>query len=193
MNQLTSSVTHMVIDKKVPDHFSILKQLKLDPSKVKLQWIVDSMLSGRPLPEADFAYVESNPGPSPRSKIAALRTKRRGSQPEEASEQEQLTMFENDLMSQYNKKTDEGDNTMKAAGEDPDGTIQFKAQPAAPHAGNNSSSQAAETTTSQSMTQVDRFLSGKNLALVGFDEDREGSLSDWVTEAGGELVFRDFA
>ena len=40
--------------------------------------------------------------------------------------------------------------------------------------------------------QVDRFMTGKTFALVGFDEDAESELSDWISEANGELVFRDF-
>ena len=45
---------------------------------------------------------------------------------------------------------------------------------------------------SQEESQVDRFLIGKKLALVGFTEEVEQELSDWVGEAGGEIAYMDF-
>jgi hypothetical protein len=40
--------------------------------------------------------------------------------------------------------------------------------------------------------QVPAFLTGKKMAMVGLDEALEAELTDWIGEAGGELVFRDF-
>ena len=45
---------------------------------------------------------------------------------------------------------------------------------------------------SQEESQVERFLIGKKLALVGFTETVEQELSDWVGEAGGEIAYMDF-
>lgn len=56
LSQLTPSVTHMVIKSPVDEHFQLLTQLQLAPYKVTLQWIVESMLMGRPVPEEDFVF-----------------------------------------------------------------------------------------------------------------------------------------
>ena len=37
------------------------------------------------------------------------------------------------------------------------------------------------------------FLVGLKLELAGFDEEMQQNLTDWVTEAGGELVYGDFS
>lgn len=191
MNQITSSVTHVVIDQKVPEHFSLMRQLNLSPAKVRLQWIVESMQSGRPLPEEEFAFKEATASAAGKS---TRRSSKRSEDPPEASEQEQLTMFENDLLSQYDKKGPESEEKKKSEdggdAEDADDTVQFKQAPI--DGGGEDSRLTVASVTSQSMTQVERFLSGKNLALIGFDDEREGNLSDWVGEAGGELVFRNF-
>jgi len=47
-------------------------------------------------------------------------------------------------------------------------------------------------TDSASMSQVQPFLAGLTLQLVGFNEETQQDLTDWVTEAGGELVYADF-
>jgi len=53
--------------------------------------------------------------------------------------------------------------------------------------------QTSETfTDSASMSQVRPFLAGLTLQLVGFNEETQQDLTDWVTEAGGELVYADF-
>merc|ERR1719186_2088825 len=43
------------------------------------------------------------------------------------------------------------------------------------------------------MSQVQQFLTGLTLELVGFNEETQSYLTDWVTEAGGELVYTDFS
>lgn len=40
-------------------------------------------------------------------------------------------------------------------------------------------------------SQVPPFLNGKKLALYGFDSEVEDDISDWVVEAGGEIVRLD--
>jgi hypothetical protein len=54
MNQLTASVTHFVASRNNPDHLRVMSTLDLKPYKVSLQWIVESMLMGQPVPESDF-------------------------------------------------------------------------------------------------------------------------------------------
>ena len=54
MNQLTASVSHFVGSRKVSEDYRILQSLGLSPYKVSLQWIVESMLMGQPVPESDF-------------------------------------------------------------------------------------------------------------------------------------------
>ena len=50
-NVLTPSVTHMVIRNYVPRHFQLLKDMQISPYKIIPQWLVESMLMGRPIPE----------------------------------------------------------------------------------------------------------------------------------------------
>ena len=50
-NALTPSVTHMVIRNYVPRHFQLLKDMQISPYKIIPQWLVESMLMGRPIPE----------------------------------------------------------------------------------------------------------------------------------------------
>ena len=44
----------------------------------------------------------------------------------------------------------------------------------------------------ESCTQVERFFTGKKFAVVGFEEEAEAELGEWLEEAGAELVFKDF-
>ena len=50
-NALTPSVTHMVIRNYVPRHFQLLKDMQISPYKIIPQWLVESMIMGRPIPE----------------------------------------------------------------------------------------------------------------------------------------------
>ena len=40
---------------------------------------------------------------------------------------------------------------------------------------------------------MERFFTGKKFAVVGFEEEAEAELGEWLEEAGAELVFKDFA
>ena len=55
-NVLTPSVTHMVIRNYVPRHFQLLKDMQISPYKIIPQWLVESMLMGRPIPEEVHKY-----------------------------------------------------------------------------------------------------------------------------------------
>ena len=79
--------------------------------KVGLQWVVESMLMGRPVPESDFPFVPlpARPSPAPR-KAAALRNKEKASAPatsKSITEAEELTMLENDILAQYKSGSNE--------------------------------------------------------------------------------------
>ena len=54
MNQLTASVTHFVGVRNNQDHLRVMNNLGLSPYKVSLQWMVESMFMGQPVPESDF-------------------------------------------------------------------------------------------------------------------------------------------
>ena len=54
MNQLTASVTHFVAVRNNQDHIRVMTTLGLSPYKVSLQWMVESMFMGQPVPESDF-------------------------------------------------------------------------------------------------------------------------------------------
>merc|ERR1712029_469819 len=71
--------------KPVDDHFKLMQELQLKPYKVTVQWIVESMLMGRPVPEEDFAFVYQMP-------IIP-----------KVSAEEVETQFEDDLMAQYKR------------------------------------------------------------------------------------------
>ena len=83
MSQLTPSVTHMVIKQAVHDHYKLLQELQLTPYKVTIQWLIESMLRGRPVPEEDFAF-QYNFAHVPKTTL------------EEAE-----TQFEDELLAQY--------------------------------------------------------------------------------------------
>lgn len=42
-------------------------------------------------------------------------------------------------------------------------------------------------------SQVPLFLEGKKICLCGFDTETEDDISDWVVEAGGEIVPSSFS
>ena len=86
LSQLTPSVTHMVIKNPVDEHFNLLSELKLSPYKVTIQWIVESMLMGRPVPEEDFVFHYQPPAVP------------------KVSNEEVETQFEDDLLAQYKSK-----------------------------------------------------------------------------------------
>ena len=55
MNQLTSSVTHVIINHTLPlEHIKTIGRLKLNPYCVSVQWLVESMQMGMAVPESDF-------------------------------------------------------------------------------------------------------------------------------------------
>ena len=57
MNQLTSSVTHVIVNTTLlPEHIKLVNMLKLTPHFVSLQWLVESMHLTMAVPESDF-YV----------------------------------------------------------------------------------------------------------------------------------------
>merc|ERR1719186_53712 len=43
------------------------------------------------------------------------------------------------------------------------------------------------------MSQFQQFLTGLTLELVGFNEETQSYLTDWVTDSGGELIYSDFS
>ena len=47
-------MTHFVGSRAVAENLKTLESLNLTPYKVSLQWIVESMLMGQPVPESDF-------------------------------------------------------------------------------------------------------------------------------------------
>ena len=144
LNQIATSVTHIVMAKEVAGHTALIEKLKISPYKVRhqacshiirsslipaillqekvncllfisvkvgLQWVVESMLMGRPVPESDFPFVPlpARPSPAPR-KTAALRNKEKASAPaasKSITEAEELTMLENDILAQYKSGSNE--------------------------------------------------------------------------------------
>ena len=88
LSQLTPSVTHMVIRNAVPDHFQIVHDMKLTPYKVNFEWILQSMLMGRPVPEEDFHF---------------------SFQLEQKPNTEQVeTQYEDDILAQYTDENNAG-------------------------------------------------------------------------------------
>ena len=51
----------------------------------------------------------------------------------------------------------------------------------------------AFSTNQDTCTQVSPFLVGKKLFLSGFESEIESDLMDWIHEAGGEIVDKNFA
>ena len=139
------------------------------------------------MPESDFPFVPlsiSRPSPAPR-KMTALKSKKAESSTATSksvtTEAEELTMMEDDIMAQY--KAGGGDNEATITEEVPAST--GKPNPVTTE---NTTMQENE----ESCTQVERFFTGKKFAVVGFEEEAEAELGEWLEEAGAELVFKDF-
>jgi len=47
-------------------------------------------------------------------------------------------------------------------------------------------------TATEDMSQVSQFLAGMKLNVIGFKEEELQDYTDWITEAGGEVVYTDF-
>jgi len=60
LTQLVESVTHCVhsvgTSTVVPDTSKMLEQLDLSPHMVSIQWVVESMVLGKPVPEAEYPF-----------------------------------------------------------------------------------------------------------------------------------------
>ena len=56
----------------------------------------------------------------------------------------------------------------------------------------NGSGVNTNMTATEDLSQVAPFLAGKKLNLAGFDEETQQDYTDWITEAGGEVVNSDF-
>ncbi len=145
LSQLAPSVTHLVCKSAHPGHFRLIEELKLSPYKVTLQWIVESMLMGRPVPEEDFAFIYQPP---------------EADKPNQKTQEEAETQFEDDLLAQY--KTE------------------------APPLANKD--ETAQQPVEEDETEVEKFLMGKKLYLSGVESEQESDLVDWINEAGGEVV-----
>ena len=44
----------------------------------------------------------------------------------------------------------------------------------------------------EDVSQIFPFLAGKKLNVAGFEEETAQDLTDWITEAAGEVVYSDF-
>eukprot|EP00092_Neocalanus_flemingeri_P010154 GFUD01010944.1.p1 GENE.GFUD01010944.1~~GFUD01010944.1.p1 ORF type:complete len:1552 (+),score=561.52 GFUD01010944.1:76-4731(+) len=164
LTQLVESVTHcvhsVVTSNVASDTNRLLEQLDLSPHMVSIQWVVESMRLGKPVPEAEYPFpppVESGPFLPPPSLLQP------GPLPD--TDNTDNTQFEANLLAQYGA--------------------------AAPPLADQTTDQTTLTDTA-SMSQVQPFLAGLKLELIGFNEDMQQDLTDWVTEAGGELVYTDY-
>jgi len=164
LTQLVESVTHVVHAVSTlpsPDTSRLMTELDLSPHNVAIEWLVESMKRGKPVPESDYPF------PPPADNAVNFLP------PPAAVEQQAETQFEAALLAQYGSK-------------------------GAGNAGNATQGQENGDATSctvdgtNTMSQVQQFLTGSTLELVGFNEDTQSYLTDWVTEAGGELVYTDF-
>ena len=65
--------------KEVAGHAALIEKLRISPYRVGLQWVAESMLMGRPVPESDFPFVplSSRPSPAPR-KMTGIKNKKAG-------------------------------------------------------------------------------------------------------------------
>ncbi len=170
LGQLAPSVTHMVIQDYVGDHFNLLTRHNLKPYRVTMQWLAESMLMGRPVPEEDFAYQESPSNAMPPPPLAAAAVDKQSVEDEE-------TQFEDELMAQYRGKGPQQH-------EEPEPEPEVADADAPPKDVNGEEEE--ETSAGE------RFLTGKKLYFNGLENEVEAELTDWVTEAGGELVNMDY-
>ncbi len=165
MNQITSSLTHVIMNAVIQEHVELLQKVNATPHKVSLFWVVESMQLHKPAPEEDFLYVEPLKASLKKRKLPAVEVTTLSEQNDDRDPQKEEEQYENDLLLQYKQVDNREEESKKEA---PD------------------ASQEA------SCSQVSRFLMNKKLALIGFNEETEIDLCEWVTEAGGEFVYKDF-
>lgn len=161
LTQLVESVTHCVhsvqTNTVIPDTNRLLEQLDLSPHMVSIQWVVESLRLGKPVPESEYPFpppveVEQPFLPPPSLILPA------------PLPIQDTTQFEANLLAQYGGAAPPQDTT---------------------------TNQTTLTDTA-SLSQVQPFLAGLKLELVGFNEETQQDLTDWITEAGGELVYTDY-
>ena len=197
LNQLTKTVTHVIVASRglLPEHAKVIGDLDLSPHLVSLQWLLESLQLGRSVPEGDFPAIQGQRNEAVDVSIlkAMGPTPKAVSMPKKAAVAEEEPDFEDDLMDAYRNAG--ATEAFAKPDDNEDETIQFKV----PNATINLTSRKASTSTQEKNdyettqeSQLDRFLAGKKLALCEFSTQSEQDLSDWVTEAGGEIVFSDF-
>ena len=172
---------------------------------VSLQWVVESLLLGRPAPEADFPFQDN----SSKDMLKAAMGSDGAFGAAAADDDEE---YEEDLMEAYKNATATapmllGEPLDEKDDDDKDETVQFKVPNAINLASRKSGNDVTVTKsndatvtqddtagfeTTEQESQADRFLIGKRLYLSGFPTKTEQELSDWVNEAGGDIVYSDF-
>ncbi len=193
MNQITPSLTHMIVGGQEretrEEHLEMLGKLGSTPYRVTLQWVVESMQLGRPAAEEDCLFVPDSVSKRASKTLSTSATLMEQDQVKLPSEVEQQENYENDLLLQYKKSRNSSSSDTCNA----DDTVQFK-KLSVGNPGERSRGDNPEWTVNQDggESQVSRFLTDRKLALVGFQEEAESELGEWVSEAGGEFVFRDF-
>ena len=224
MNQLTQSVTHVIVSNTLPlEHAKIAQKLKLNPHFVSVQWLIESMQMGMAVPESDFPMQKATDPPLRGENLSIDKCKTNCTNEVTVTDDQ----MEDDIMAQYGNATATAmllppNENVKEQFEEkgsPDPTISFKVPPNIRHVENNiglpnkenpdgtycetknsancemtsNNCEADEhTQMTEADTQVERFLLDKKLAILGFEEEPESEISEWIQEAGGEIIFNDF-
>ena len=247
MNQLTKSVTHVIVNGiMLQDHIKLVRTLDLNPHYVGVQWLIESMHMGMAVPESDFTVAISsaqhknlsllpksnltNPSGPPRKSAKQndeIHVDNHDKNPEAlyANAEDQI---EDDIMAQYRAPTANPTITLKAdkiendEGDDDannDTTTSFKlpkhtrtdafsganmssdeniSECSNKENGSHCTIQNGESDLDECHPRKDhhtlgkKFLTHKKILVSGFDQESCIELSQWISEAGGQIVQHEF-
>ena len=247
MNQLTKSVTHVIVNGiMLQDHIKLVRTLDLNPHYVGVQWLIESMHMGMAVPESDFTVAISstqnkNLSLPPKSSLKnssgpprkyakqndEMHVENHDRNPE-ASNANAEDQIEDDIMAQYRNSTDNPtiplneDKIEDDEGDDDannDTTISFKvpkhtrkdpfsgatmssdeniSESSNKENGSHCTIQNGESDLDEYHPRKDhhtlgkKFLTHKNILVSGFDQESCMELSQWISEAGGQIVPHEF-
>ncbi|XP_027237421.2 DNA topoisomerase 2-binding protein 1 isoform X2 [Penaeus vannamei] len=168
-NQLTDSVSHVVIGKIVDEHLTTIQSWPSKPHLVYGDWITESIKQKRPADEAQFAHLSDGSGCSSNSPKPPRRPPRVPvpSQQQENNE----TYVDEAIINQYLKPGAKLDDTRNVSLNE---TANMSALP------------DSQTTFVQGM------FSGKIFTVSGYNEEVLEDLITTIQDHGGEVVSQDY-
>ena len=179
-NQLTETVTHIVIGKVVTEHLNTIQSWVSKPHVVTGDWIVESAKLKKTADESDFLYARLGEN----EKVSPLVNKGNMSPPKmrrpsvnvPSEEDNNETFVDDALINQYMRKgTSDQSNRATRKSDVNEASLNESALP---------SSQAPEN---------DGVFKGKTFTVSGYDDETIANLIDVITEHGGKIKSLDYS